>query len=212
MAEDFGFFSSDNGTTGSAEEDPAAAFLAQQESEIAGIENDEGFSILDSGEVPSALPPHPDDVADEFKDEINAVNGEVYQESNGPSDSYAAIARADRLSQEPESIRKWREEQITRLENLDAASRKAELEWKEKARKELDEWYIRQNEQLEKMKKHNRAAEEAFVQDCEEDTPGTEWERVARLCDFNPKTSKQSKDVSRMRSVLISLKQSPLVR
>lgn len=139
-------------------------------------------------------------------------NDLLIQESNGPSDSYAAIARADRLSQEPESIRKWREEQITRLENLDAASRKAELEWKEKARKELDEWYIRQNEQLEKMKKHNRAAEEAFVQDCEEDTPGTEWERVARLCDFNPKTSKQSKDVSRMRSVLISLKQSPLVR
>lgn len=38
-----------------SEEDPAAAFLAQQESEIAGIENDEGFSILDSGEVPSSL-------------------------------------------------------------------------------------------------------------------------------------------------------------
>lgn len=38
-----------------AEEDPAAAFLAQQESEIAGIENDEGFSILDSGDVPSSL-------------------------------------------------------------------------------------------------------------------------------------------------------------
>lgn len=37
------------------EEDPAAAFLAQQESEIAGIENDEGFSILDSGDVPSSL-------------------------------------------------------------------------------------------------------------------------------------------------------------
>lgn len=37
------------------DEDPAAAFLAQQESEIAGIENDEGFSILDSGDVPSSL-------------------------------------------------------------------------------------------------------------------------------------------------------------
>lgn len=37
------------------DEDPAAAFLAQQESEIAGIENDEGFSILDGGEVPSSL-------------------------------------------------------------------------------------------------------------------------------------------------------------
>lgn len=43
-------------------------------------------------------------------------------------------------------------------------------------------------------------------------SPGTEWERVARLCDFNPKTNKQAKDVSRMRSVLISLKQTPLVR
>lgn len=39
----------------SSEEDPAAAFLAQQESEIAGIENDEGFSILDSGDVPGSL-------------------------------------------------------------------------------------------------------------------------------------------------------------
>lgn len=34
-----------------AEEDPAAAFLAQQESEIAGIENDsEGFGVLDGAD------------------------------------------------------------------------------------------------------------------------------------------------------------------
>ena len=57
----------------------------------------------------------------------------------------------------------------------------------------------------------SRAAEEALVNDIEESSPGTEWERVARLCDFNPKSSKQAKDVSRMRSVLISLKQAPLV-
>lgn len=57
----------------------------------------------------------------------------------------------------------------------------------------------------------SRAAEEAFVNDIDESSPGTEWERVARLCDFNPKSSKQAKDVSRMRSVLISLKQAPLV-
>lgn len=45
----------DNGALDGAEEDPAAAFLAQQENEIAGIENDEGYSILESGEVPAAL-------------------------------------------------------------------------------------------------------------------------------------------------------------
>lgn len=54
--EDFDMLSSpqNNGGNGlgAEEEDPAAAFLAQQESEIAGIENDEGFSILDGGEIP----------------------------------------------------------------------------------------------------------------------------------------------------------------
>ncbi|XP_010223492.1 PREDICTED: clathrin light chain A [Tinamus guttatus] len=170
------------------------------------------------------------------------VNGEVYQESNGPTDCYAAISHADRLHSEPESIRKWREEQKERLEQLDANSRKQEAEWKEKAIKELEEWYARQDEKLQKTKASNRvadeafyrqpsadvigyvtninhpcysleqAAEEAFVSNAEDVFPGTEWERVAQLCDFNPKASKQAKDVSRMRSVLISLKQAPLVR
>ncbi|KAG9337111.1 hypothetical protein JZ751_029779, partial [Albula glossodonta] len=312
-----------------AEEDPAAAFLAQQESEIAGIENDEGFSILDSGEVPASLsnnltgeqdangpklarsrPPAEDarivlvcpDIlfsllppplmaferpfrrrcwtalvieipgfllqlssarsqVPEFEDVVDgALNGEVHEESNGPSDAYAAISNADRLHAEPESLRKWREEQQERLEALgdaawldaaaeaggseyvnrgllildqrclsgtfsDANSRTQEAEWKEKAKAELEEWNTRQNEQLEKTKSNNRvldedfykqpfseligyvAAEEAMVSEMDENNPGTEWERVARLCDFNPKSSKQAKDVSRMRSVLISLKQ-----
>ncbi|XP_077107939.1 clathrin light chain A isoform X3 [Ranitomeya variabilis] len=200
MSEFDAFGSVGNGV--SAEEDPAAAFLAQQESEIAGIENDEGFSILDGGDVPGAML---DGAAD------GVLNGDFYQESNGPTDSYSAISHADRLQAEPESIRKWREEQRSRLEVLDANSKKQESEWKEKAAKELDEWYARQDELLLKTKANNRAAEEAFVSDAEETSPGTEWERVARLCDFNPKSSKQAKDVSRMRSVLISLKQAPLV-
>lgn len=40
--------------------------------------------------------------------------------------------------------------------------------------------------------------------------PGTEWERIAKLCDFNPKSSKSSRDVSRMRSIILQLKQTPL--
>ncbi|XP_039400710.1 clathrin light chain A [Mauremys mutica] len=198
-----------NGALSGGEEDPAAAFLAQQESEIAGIENDEGFSILESGEVPAGLPGHGGPAPDAVD---GVMNGELYQESNGPTDCYAAISHVDRLQSEPESIRKWREEQKERLEVLDANSRKQEAEWKEKAIKELEEWYARQDEQLQKTKANNRAAEEAFVNDVEETSPGTEWERVARLCDFNPKSSKQAKDVSRMRSILISLKQAPLVR
>ncbi|XP_061334771.1 clathrin light chain A isoform X3 [Pezoporus flaviventris] len=198
-----------NGMLEGVEEDPAAAFLAQQENEIAGIENDEGYNILENGEVPAELQ-IPEGVDPGAVDRV--VNGEVYQESNGTNDSSAATCQVDGLQSDPESIRKWRDEQKERLEQLDANSRNQEAEWKEKAIKELEEWYARQDEKLQKTKASNRAAEEAFVNDAEDIFPGTEWERVAQLCDFNPKSSKQAKDVSRMRSVLISLKQAPLVR
>lgn len=189
-----------------AEEDPAAAFLAQQENEIAGIENDgEGFGALEGAD--DVLPSQTDSY-----EEPATVNGDLFEETNGPTDSYAAIAQVDIQRQEPESLRKWREEQKTRLEALDSASKAAEAEWREKAKKELEDWHVHQSEQMEKNKANNRASEEAFLAESDCDSPGSEWERVARLCDFNPKTSKQAKDVSRMRSVLISLKQTPLVR
>ncbi|XP_066498471.1 clathrin light chain B isoform X1 [Hoplias malabaricus] len=209
MSDDFGLL---NGSE--AEEDPAAAFLAQQQSEIAGIENEAEPVEADTFGIAPA----------------SAMNGDLFQDSNDVSDSYAAISQVDQLRQEPESLRKWREEQKTRLEQLDSASKLAEAEWKEKAKKELEDWHLHQQEQMEKNKANNRiadkafykqpnsdeigfvASEDAFLKECDDDTPGSEWEKVARLCDFNPKTSRQTKDVSRMRSVLISLKQTPLVR
>ncbi len=43
-----------------AEEDPAAAFLAQQESEIAGIENDgDGFGALEGADGEQSSSPQP---------------------------------------------------------------------------------------------------------------------------------------------------------
>jgi hypothetical protein len=48
------------------------------------------------------------------------------------------------------------------------------------------------------------------VAEDDEIEPGTEWERIAKLCDFNPKAKQGSKDVSRMRSIVLQLKQSPI--
>ncbi|XP_072351289.1 clathrin light chain A-like isoform X3 [Scyliorhinus torazame] len=174
----------------------------------------------------------------EVTDELDGVNGELCQEID--ADAYSAISQADQLQQEPESIRKWREEQIKHLAELDANSRETELEWREKAKKELEDWYIQQAEQLEEMKTNNRILDEAFykqpfadvigyvtnikqhcynlqqaaeasdVSETQEVIGGSEWEHVLHLCDFNPKTGKVSKDVTRMRSVLVSLSQVPL--
>jgi len=58
-----------------------------------------------------------------------------------------------------------------------------------------------------------RADEEAFVADRDDSsTPGHDFERVCRMCDFNPKGTKNTKDVSRMRSIFLQLKQTPLVK
>lgn len=40
-------------------------------------------------------------------------------------------------------------------------------------------------------------------------TPGTEWERVTKLCDFSGKNANKNstKDMSRMKSILLQLKQ-----
>ncbi|KAK5866194.1 hypothetical protein PBY51_020403 [Eleginops maclovinus] len=76
----------------------------------------------------------------------NSSCGEI----NGPSDAYAAISSADLLQAEPESLRKWREEQSERLLLLDENSIKQESEWKDKAKVELEELHATQDEQLEK--------------------------------------------------------------
>ncbi len=101
---------------------------------------------------------------------------------------------------------------------------------REKAKKELADWYAQHSEQvsereeeivrnqlssslfqLTKLQNAHRAASETaekeFESSTHEITPGTEWERVAKLCDFNPKSARNVKDISRLRSVILQLKQ-----
>uniref|UniRef100_A0A8D0MV26 Clathrin light chain n=1 Tax=Sus scrofa TaxID=9823 RepID=A0A8D0MV26_PIG len=225
MADDFGFFSSsESGAPEVAEEDPAAAFLAQQESEIAGIENDEGFGAPAGSQAALA---QPGPASGGESDMGTTVNGDVFQD--GPWDSRQGW-RGEAARTAVSSCPCWKTAAHSPVGVTDAASKVTEQEWREKAKKDLEEWNQRQSEQVEKNKINNRiadkafyqqpdadiigyvASEEAFVKESKEETPGTEWEKVAQLCDFNPKSSKQCKDVSRLRSVLMSLKQTPLSR
>merc|ERR1712076_362355 len=60
---------------------------------------------------------------------------------------------------ENETIKKWREEQAKRLEEKDDNEAKMMTELKEKAKKELEDWYKKYEEQLGKTKDDNRNTE-----------------------------------------------------
>nr|XP_053643364.1 clathrin light chain-like isoform X2 [Cherax quadricarinatus] len=120
------------------------------------------------------------------------------------------------VREDPEKIKIWREQQRIRLEQKDAAEEVSKIELKEKARKELEDWYKQHEEQVAKTRQANReaskSAEKELVADTAKMEPGTEWERITKLCNFNPKTSKSSRDISRMRSIILQVKQNPPIK
>jgi len=95
------------------------------------------------------------------------------------------------------------------LEKKDIEEDRKKQELRSQALHELEEWYKQQDDSVKKSKKGNRDAEGEFVKQRDSVKPGEEWERVARLCDFNPKSAKGTKDVSRLRSIILQLKQTP---
>jgi len=198
--------------------DPAAEFLAQQQDEIADLENIGSGEVPDFGQAAEEQPAvQVEDIFDGAAEPAVVENGiEDFQELEevmDPSQAYAAIAAADarieELRTEPEKIRLWREENTKLLAEKDAESEEKRQEWLAQAKKELEGWDKSRAEQLEKTRESNRLAEEQFIKERDQSTPGSEWERVSKLCDFNPKGAKGTKDVTRMRSSLLQLKQNP---
>ncbi|XP_015926800.1 clathrin light chain [Parasteatoda tepidariorum] len=185
------------------EEDPAAAFLAREQDELAGLEDDNlGLGAATTEEETNNSFP-----TENFVNH-NAVNGEHINGNNEPFPASTPARSVNR--EEPQKIKIWREEQRQMLEVKDAEEEKKKLELKEGAKKELDDWYALYKEQIEKSKLNNRNAEKEWIADRDAESPGQEWERIARLCDFNPKSSRSTKDTSRMRSIILQLKQSPM--
>jgi len=203
----------DQGAADAGGADPVADFLAREQDQLADL--DDNFDAFGGNGANNA------NFGDDFGgDHVygNVTAGdypaEMKQETGAEeqaSDQYSAVKSVDKLRQEPEKIRKWREEQTERLAKKDAESEKKKAEWREIARHELEDWYRHRDEQVEKAKKLNRESEDAFVTERDEKKPGGEWERICRVCDFNPKsTPRGAKDVSRMRSILLQLKQTPI--
>ncbi|KAF8787066.1 clathrin light chain-like isoform X2 [Argiope bruennichi] len=180
------------------EDDPAADFLAREQNQLAGIE-DETLGLDSEQNV----------AAGDFDNDFGLHNSVNTEHMNGPSNEHSPSSTPVRsiTREEPQKIKTWREEQQKMLEIKDAEEEKKKQELRESAKKELDDWYTRYREQIEKSKLNNRAAENDMIAERDAEAPGQEWERIARLCDFNPKSSRSTKDTSRMRSIILQLKQ-----
>lgn len=199
--------------------DPAAEFLAREQDQLAGLE-DEITPMAVTLAAAAAAGQTDDDLSGKFGnlkvgpggdaegsfEIVDTIGQSTEAQAQAPTES-TPIASAPK--EEPEKIKKWREEQKARLEEKDAEEEKKKEEWREAAKKELEEWYKHHAEAINKTKTTNRNAEKQFVAEADEVEPGTEWERIAKLCEFNPKSSRTSKDVSRMRSIILQLKQTP---
>jgi len=184
-----------------AEVDPAAEFLAKEQEELADLGEDLGFAAPSSQEILA------------FKTDEPMTNGhetfDFFMDQDQGEQGLSRGIQNIRMREEPECIRKWKIEQEERLRVKDEEEALRMEELRAKAKKELDDWYKRYEDQLVKTKANNRSAQEEFVAEINNIVPGSEWERVSKHCDFNPKSTRHSKDVSRMRALLLQLKQNP---
>lgn len=186
--------------------DPAAEFLQQEEDQLRELgidENQFDDQAADNGGDGGIM--------GEFEADLDADVAPQEPEMNGYVEPAAPIIQMQ-PDVEPESLKEWREEKAASLTKQEEDEIENHQQWTDRAKKELDDWYNHYNEQLDKTRTDNKTAEEQFIEEMTDTKPGNEWEKVSRFCDFNPKNSKNTKDVSRMRSMLLQLKQNPIVR
>merc|ERR1712141_552201 len=176
--------------------------FAPMQSSNGVVAEDSSFILgQDEAEVPEESP------------KKNSEGGDAGDDPNSTasSDLSLSVSKQTEPREDPEVIKLWKENQIKMLQEKDEDEEKAKEALKKQAKSELEDWYKQHSEQLGKLQAANRAASISYEQELETTTekltPGTEWERVAKLCDFNPKTARNTKDVSRMRSVILQLKQ-----
>lgn len=216
--------------------DPAAEFLAKEQAELGDMGEDFGIPAAVvtaptfSDDIP-AVQENQQNFMAEFEEPKFPAEGSnfcgvedqaVVTNYSGMEDQFGGGYEENtmttemstmRLSgEEPECLKLWKKEQEERLKKKDADEEDKKEELRMKAKQELEDWYKHYEEQLAKSKMANREKEEEFVAEIggmNHIEPGSEWERVAKHCDFSAKAAGHTKDVSRMRSILLQLKQNP---
>ncbi|CAF1487922.1 unnamed protein product [Adineta ricciae] len=186
------------------DEDPAAEFIQREQLELGDITGQENSNSFMTQLSNNAL----------------LTNGNYSATANqdvsaSPTPSSGSQYQALSELNEPETIRKWREEFAARIEKKDTEEEVKRKEMREQAKKELEEFHKQRVEQLERTKGQNRTNNRAFEDDLLNNGKSSstsngkvsDWDKITSLCEFNPKTNRSQKDLTRYRSVLLQLKQ-----
>lgn len=105
----------------------------------------------------------------------------------------------------------WRDKQREEIEQRDQRSSERKEEAIRKAEKAIDDFYANYNQKKARQIAKNKEDEKAFTQARDDALgKGTTWERIAEILELQDSRSKTvakgSKDLSRMKEVLLSLK------
>jgi len=221
-----------------ADVDPAAEFLAKEQEELGDIGEDLGLappqeisafkeeSDLAVDGMQDFIPAiSGDPMVDQIQSDIPVSYSAMEEFGSAPNygggadflsqdsgDLSSGMSNLNIAREEPEFLKQWKVDQEERLKEKDEEEEVMKEKLRLQAQQELEEWYKRYETQLEKTKSTNREAETDFVAEVggmNHIEPGSEWERVSKHCDFSAKAPGHTKDVSRMRSILLQLKQSP---
>merc|ERR1712131_164448 len=140
------------------------------------------------------------------------VQGEVSEEKVDPSAMYSGISMADdrinQLQSESNKMREWREQNTARIEAADSKEKTDEVDWKEQAKKQKDDFYKQYEAENAKRKSENRAAEQNDVVTAPGDKAKA-WQQLSGFINFNQARQANETDKLRMKSLLFQLKQEP---
>lgn len=125
------------------------------------------------------------------------------------------MSQLDEQRNEPEKIRKWRDEFSSRITKKDTDEEVKRKDMREQAKKELDDFYKQRVEQMERRKEENRITNRTLEDELLSNGNSSasshgkvhDWDKITSLCEFNPKSNRAQKDLTRYRGVLLQLKQ-----
>ncbi|KAI1722819.1 clathrin light chain domain-containing protein [Ditylenchus destructor] len=201
--------------------DPVSDFLQREQDALANLDGDGDDDFVSVNPVQNQqqhdgiLNNAGDSGVDLSGLELRDAAPSPLQNGRGPSPANSTSTRGTSNGphvekEEPEKIRKWRENQKRMIEEKDKAEEKKKEELREHAKKELQEWHAQRVARLEQRKKDNREREvqhfEAYNGSGAKDANiKNTWERIAKMMESGSKSVRGTKDTTRMKSLVMSM-------